>query len=575
MRLSNYFLPTLKETPADAEMESHKLMLKAGLIRKVTAGVYNYLPLGFKVLKKIEEVVREEMNRAGAQEIKLPIIQPATLWKESGRWDDFGPEMFKLADRKERQFALGPTHEEIITDLVRNELNSYKDLPLVLFQINDKYRDEIRPRHGVMRSREFLMKDAYSFHATQESLDETYEQMYDAYARVFDRLDLDWVAVEAPTGLMGGSYSQEFMALADEGGEEIVVCNSCDYSSNIEIAQYEVSSETNENSPSDLEEVETPGMETVKEVADHLGISKKKVVKTFIYRTDDGLVAALVGGDDDIEEMKLVNHLGTKKAEMVSSQAEIKDITGANFGSIGPVGLDDDIPVYADLDVKSLTNFTVGANRNGYHLTNVNWGRDLEDVTFINLRRVNEGDNCPRCGSKLDFHKSIEVGQIFQLGTKYSDSLEGEYQDQDGNLNPYVMGCYGIGISRLIPAVIQQNYDSRGINWTEAVTPFSVEIITLGSEDEKSFRVGEQLYKGLREKGYDILLDDRETSPGFKFNDADLIGIPVKIIVGPRGLGEGVLEVESRSGDKEEINLKNENIDRVVEELENRISTLG
>lgn len=567
MRLSHYFLPTLKETPADAEMESHKLMLKAGLIRKVTAGVYDYLPLGFKVLKKIEEVVREEMNRAGAQEIKLPIIQPATLWKESGRWDDFGPEMFKLADRKDREFALGPTHEEIITDMVRNELNSYKDLPLVLFQINDKYRDEIRPRHGVMRSREFLMKDAYSFHATQESLEETYECMYDAYARVFDRLGLDWVAVEAPTGLMGGSYSQEFMALADEGGEEIVICEGCNYSSNIEIAKYEVSSNENGNSPAELKEVETPGLETVEEVADHLGVPSQKVVKTFIYRTDEGLVAALVGGDDDIEEMKLTNHLGTKKAEMISSQAEIKEITGANFGSIGPVGLGDDIPVYADLDIKSLTNFTVGANKNGYHLTNVNWGRDIEDVNFINLRKVREGDSCPECGCELDFHKSIEVGQLFQLGTKYSDSLDGEYQDQDGNLNPYIMGCYGIGISRLIPAVIQQNYDSRGIIWTSAVTPFTAEIIVLGSEDEKSFRLGEELYKELKERDYEVLLDDRETSPGFKFNDADLLGVPVKIIIGPRGLEEGILEVEFRSGNKEEVEVEDREIVQIAEKL--------
>jgi len=573
MRLSKYFLPTLKETPADAEMESHKLMLKAGLIRKVTAGVYNYLPLGFKVLKKIEEVVREEMNRAGAQEIKLPIIHPATLWKESGRWDDFGPEMFKLADRKERQFALGPTHEEIITDLVRNELNSYKDLPLVLFQINDKYRDEIRPRHGVMRSREFVMKDAYSFHASQDSLDETYEDMYDAYARVFDRLGLDWVAVEAPSGLMGGSYSQEFMALADEGGEEIVLCNNCDYSSNIEIARYDVSSQENGANPDELKEVETPGLETVDEVADHLGIPNQKVVKTFIYRTDEGLVAALVGGNDDLEEMKLVNHLGTGKAEMVSSQAEIKDITGANFGSIGPVGLDEDIPVYADLDIKNLTNFTVGANKNGYHLTNVNWGRDIEDPNFLSLRKVREGDNCPKCGEKLEFHKSIEVGQIFQLGTKYSDSLNGEYQDENGNLKPYIMGCYGIGISRLIPAVIQQNYDSAGIKWTKEVTPFSAELIVLGSEDESSTMLGDDLYQELIEQGYDVLLDDRETSPGFKFNDADLIGIPVKVIIGPRGLADGILEVEYRSGDKEEIDIEDKNTREIAEELGEKIST--
>ncbi len=574
MKLSNYFLPTLKETPADAEMESHKLMLKAGLIRKVTAGVYDYLPLGFKVLKKIEEVVREEMNNAGAQEIKLPIIQPALLWKESGRWDDFGPEMFKLTDRKDRQFALGPTHEEIITDMVRNELNSYKDLPLTLFQINDKYRDEIRPRHGVMRSREFLMKDAYSFHETQESLDETYERMYDTYARIFDRLGLDWVAVEAPTGVMGGSYSQEFMALADEGGEEIVVCDSCNYSANIEIAEYEVSKKVDGDNPAELKEVETPGMETVEEVADYLGIPNQKVVKTFIYRTDDGLVAALVGGEDDIEEMKLANHLGTKKTEMISSQQKIREITGANFGSIGPVGLDDDIPVYADLDVKSLTNFTVGANKNGYHLTNVNWERDIEDANFINLRRVREGDNCPECGDKLELNKSIEVGQLFQLGTKYSKSLDGKFQDKEGNLNPYIMGCYGIGISRLIPAVIQQNYDSQGINWTDEVSPFSAELIVLGSKGEDAFKLGKDLYEALKSHDFDVLLDDREASPGVKFNDSDLVGVPVKIIIGPRGLEKGVLEVETRSGDKETIDLEPRGTEQIAEKLGEKIKSL-
>lgn len=569
MRLSNYYLPTLKESPADAELASHKLMLKAGMVRKVTAGIYSYLPLGFQVLKNIEEIVREEMNRAGAQEIKLPIVQPAGLWKESGRWDDFGPEMFKLSDRKEQKFALGPTHEEIITDLVRDELNSYNDLPLVLYQINDKFRDEIRPRHGVMRSREFLMKDAYSFHTSQASLDDTYEDMYDAYARTFDRLGLDWVAVEAPTGLMGGSYSQEFMALADEGGEEIALCQSCGYASNLEIAEYEVSSENGSEEPAELEKVATPGKETVEAVAEFLGVPSRKIVKTFIYRTDDGLVAALVGGEDDIEESKLINHLGTRKAEMVSSEAEIKEITGANFGSIGPVGLD--IPVYADRDIKSYSNFIVGANENGYHLKNVNWGRDIPNPEFINLRKVKEGDNCPKCGNHLEFHSSIEVGQLFQLGTKYSSSLDGEYQDEEGELKPYVMGCYGIGISRLIPAVIQQNYDDRGIKWTSSVAPFSAGILVLGSREGRTEALGEDLYEGLRERGYDVLLDDRDASPGVKFNDSDLIGLPLKIIVGPRGLENGTVEVETRGGKQEEIDVSSHETEGIIDQLEKKL----
>lgn len=571
MKLSNYYLPTLKETPADAELESHKLMLKAGLIRKVTAGIYSYLPLGFKVLKKIEKIVRQEMNRAGAQEIKLPIVQPAELWRESDRWADFGPEMFKLADRKEQEFALGPTHEEIITDLVRNELNSYKDLPLVLYQINDKFRDEIRPRHGVMRSREFLMKDAYSFHESQSSLDETYQEMYDAYARTFDRLGLDWVAVEAPTGLMGGSYSQEFMALADEGGEEIVLCDDCGYASNVEIAEYRTSSDEGKVSHREMEKIATPNKETVAAVAEYLEVPESKIVKTFIYRTDNGLVAALVGGDDDIEEMKLINHLGTKKADMVSSETEIKEITGANFGSIGPVGLD--IPVYADRDIKSMDNFIVGANENGYHLKNVNWGRDVPNPEFINLRKVQPGDNCPKCGSELEFHSSIEIGQLFQLGAKYSKSLKGEYQDRDGELNPYIMGCYGIGISRLVPAVIQQNYDEGGIKWTEPVSPFSAGIIVLGSDEGKTEEMGEDIYNHLQEKGYDVLLDDREDSPGVKFNDSDLIGLPLKVIVGPRGLENGVIEIETREGNQEELEVKDKSMEKIVTELEKKIET--
>lgn len=570
MKLSKYYLPTLKETPTDAELESHKLMLKAGMIRKVTAGVYSYLPLGFKVLKKVEEIVREEMNRAGAQEIKLPIIQPAKLWQESGRWGDFGPEMFKLSDRKENLFALGPTHEEIITDLVRDELNSYKDLPLTLYQINDKFRDEIRPRHGVMRSREFLMKDAYSFHTSQESLDETYQDMYDAYGKVFDRLGLEWVAVEAPSGLMGGGYSQEFMALADEGGEEIVVCSKCGYASNVEIAKYQASSNEEKTNLKETKEVATPGKETIDAVSNYLDIPSWKIVKTFIYRTDEGLVAALVGGDDDLEEMKLINHLGTPKVEMVSTESEIKEITGADFGSIGPVGLD--IPIYADLDIKSLTNFTVGANKTGYHLKNVNWEQDIPDVKFINLRKVKRGDRCHSCGTKLDFHRSIEIGQLFQLGRKYSDSLEGKYQDQQGELNSYIMGCYGIGISRLVPAIIQQNYDNRGIKWTSSVTPFSVALIVLDTDIGKTRELGNKLYRGLNKRGYDVLLDDRSASPGVKFNDADLIGIPVKIIVGPRGLNEGIIEVEARTGEKSEIGIDSRRTETILDELEHTIS---
>ncbi len=553
MKFSEYFLPTLKETPSDAKLASHKLMLQAGMIRKVTAGVYDYLPMGFKVLKKVEEVVREEMNRAGCQEVKLPIIQPADLWRESRRWDDYGDEMFKLSDRKDQEFALGPTHEEIITDMVRNELSSYKDLPLTLYQINDKYRDEIRPRHGVMRSREFLMKDAYSFHGSQESLEETYRDLYDAYARVFDRLGLDWYAVDAPSGLMGGSYSQEFIAVADEGGEEIAVCDECGYAANVDIAAYKPSEDEAQVELKELEEVETPGKETVAAVADYLDVPGQKIVKTFIYSTDDGYLAALVGGNDELEETKLSSHLGRSDLEMVSTESEIEQVTGANFGSIGPIGLD--IPIYADADIKAMKNFIVGANRNGYHLKNVNWERDLEDAKFTDLRRVQEGDRCPRCGDELDFYRGIEVGQIFQLGEKYSRALDAHYQDEDGQLKPYLMGCYGIGISRVIPAIIQQNYDEDGVKWTEAVQPFDVGIIVLDDEGSDVFEYGSYLYDELSDRGYDPLFDDRDESPGVKFNDADLIGLPVMIIIGPRGMKNGELEVEFRAGGKETVKI--------------------
>lgn len=553
MRFSEYFLPTLKETPSDAELASHRLMLQAGMIRKVTAGVYDYLPIGFKVLKKIEEIVREEMNRAGCQEVKLPIIQPADLWRESGRWADYGDEMFKLSDRKDQEFALGPTHEEIITDMVRNELSSYKDLPLTLYQINDKYRDEIRPRHGVMRSREFLMKDAYSFHSTQKSLEETYRDLHDAYTKVFDRLGLEWYAVDAPSGLMGGSYSQEFIAVADEGGEEIAVCERCGYASNVDIASYEPSKDEKKIELKDLKEVKTPGKETVEAVADYLDVPGQKIVKTFIYRTDEGYIAALAGGEDQLEETKLAGCLNTSDLEMVSSETKIKEITGANFGSIGPIDLG--IPIYADKDIKPMKNFIVGANKNGYHLKNVNWGRDLTKVKFVDLRRVREGDRCPKCGTEMDFYRGIEVGQIFQLGDKYSQALDARFQNEEGELHPYLMGCYGIGISRIIPAIIQQNYDHQGIKWTQATQPFDLGIIVLEEEKTEGFKYAEYLYNELENRDYDVLFDDRNESPGVKFNDTDLIGIPVTVIIGPRGMERDELEIEFRSGGKDTIDL--------------------
>ena len=565
MRYSQYLLPTLRETPADAELASHRLMLEAGMIRKVASGIYEYLPLGSKVLNKIIQIVREEMNRSGGQEIRLPIMQPADLWRESGRWDDFGPEMFKLKDRKDQEFTLGPTHEEVITDLVRREIDSYNQLPILLYQINDKYRDEIRPRYGVMRSREFLMKDAYSFHVDQESLQESYDEMFDCYARIFDRCGLNWSAVEAPTGLMGGNYSEEFMALADAGGEEITFCTQCKYSSNVSIATFSVDDdpETAEDEMSQLEEVHTPDVETVEEVAEYLDVDEEAIAKTFVYRVEEGHVAVMVRGDHTLAENKLASSLDTTDLEKVTSRDKIRSLAGADFGSIGPVGLD--IPVIADRDLRDVENFVVGANRDGYHLRNVNWSRDLPDAEFADLRKVQPGDLCPNCGNELNFRKGIEVGQLFQLGTKYSKSLEAYQQDEDGEQHPIIMGCYGIGVSRIISAIIEQNHDDNGIKWPLSVAPFQVEIILIEGEEEQPRQVAEELYQDLKGEELEVLLDDRDASPGVKFNDSDLIGIPVKIIIGPRGLSEDVVEIELRDGGKERIDL-DRGLDRVTKQ---------
>jgi len=576
MRFSRFFLPTLKETPADAELKSHRFMLKAGMIRKVAAGVYDFLPLGFRPLRKIEEIVREEMNRSGGQEVKLPIAQPANLWRETGRWEDFGPEMFKLKDRKGQEFALGPTHEEVITDLVRDEVSSYKDLPFLLYQVNDKYRDEIRPRHGVMRSREFLMKDGYSFHEDQASLEETYEEMHRCYGRIFDRCGLDWVAVEAPSGLMGGDFSQEFMALAEEGGEELALCEECGYAANADIASFSLANSPQQErseAQKELLRVETPGRETAMEVAEFLEVAESKIVKTFLFGRDEGEgdegdhCAVCVRGDHSLEESKLTKELGPGW-EMVSETGQVRQLVGADFGSIGPLELD--LPVYADRSLEGLRNFVVGANEDGWHFKNVNWGRDLDQVEFRDLRRVQEGDLCPNCSSELELKRGIEVGQIFQLGTKYSESLGADFQDQDGVLKPMVMGCYGIGISRVLGAVIQQRYDGKRMVWPEELTPFQVEIISLSGEGGRTDRLAEELYEVLQGAEVDVLFDDREASPGVKFNDADLIGAPLKLIVGSRGLERGVLEAEGLDGEKKSFPLGEEG-EEISDELTDKL----
>lgn len=574
MKFSQLLAPTLRETPADADLASHKLMLKSGMIRKVASGVYEYLPLGFKVLNKVERIVREEMNRTGAQEVKLPIIQPSELWKESGRWEDFGPEMFKLTDRKDSDFTLGPTHEEVITDLVCDEVNSYKELPFTLYQINDKFRDEIRPRFGVMRSREFYMKDAYSFHENEDSLKQTYRDMYDAYARIFDRCGLEWKAVEAPTGVMGGKFSQEFMALAEDGGEDIALCPDCDYAANVEIAEFARNERelASDEELKELQRVETPGKKTVQDVADYLDVEDSDIVKTFIYeKCDDEYIAVLVRGDHELQETKLMATLGTENLKLISAEEKIRDITGADFGSIGPINLD--LPIIADSSLEGQANFVVGANEDGYHYKNVNWGREISSLEFADIRSAEPGDQCPDCQAELEFRQGIEVGQLFQLGTKYSRSLEAEFQNKEGQLRPMIMGCYGIGVSRVISAVIEQYHHGQQIAWPAQLVPFDLEILVLQGGEERPMELGEQVYQHLIERGYDVLLDDRDHSPGEKFNDADLLGAPLRLIIGPRGLSRGIVELESLDDRQTELALDN-GLDPLIKTISRQIDQL-
>jgi prolyl-tRNA synthetase len=546
MRWSRYLLPTLKEIPSGAEVQSHRLMLRAGMIRLVASGVYEFLPLGLRVLRAVEGIVREEMDRAGGLEIRLPILQPAELWQASGRWEDFGPEMFKLVDRKEQAFALGPTHEEITTDLARREIRSYRDLPLLLYQINEKYRDEIRPRYGLLRSREFLMKDGYSFHATKESLEETYRAMDEAYRRICERCHVAFVAIEASTGLMGGDRSQEFMALADCGEDWIVICSSpsCGYAANASVAA--VAEETYaEEAERPLEKgVATPEKRTAEEVATFFGVPVSRIVKTFLYESPAGRYAVLVRGDHELEEEKLRVALRDPALRRIDDEQEVVRIAGAPFGSLGPIGLA--LPVLADLSLRGLRNGIVGGNREGTHHRNVNLGRDVRVDRFLPLRRAQEGDRCPCCNASLAFRAGIEIGHIFQLGTKYSESLGARFLDAEGNLHPLVMGCYGIGVSRLVAAVIEGHHDEKGIVWPVDLAPFPVAITLLGPRDPEQLELAAGLTACLAQDGIEALVDDRDETPGEKFHDAELVGFPVQVVLGRKGLVRGEVELHVR-----------------------------
>ncbi|AZR72383.1 proline--tRNA ligase [Anoxybacter fermentans] len=571
MRMSQFYLPTLKETPAEAEIVSHQLMLRAGLIRKLASGIYSYLPLGVRVLQKIENIIREEMVRAGAQEVFLPLLHPAELWKESGRWYDMGPEMMRVKDRKDHDFCIGPTHEEVITDLVRNEVRSYKQLPLNLFQIQTKVRDEIRPRFGVMRSREFIMKDGYSFDLDEKGLDETYQKMFEAYTRIFERIGLEFRAVEADTGAIGGKSSHEFMVLAESGEDAIAYCEDCEYAANLELAQSEISIKEEYEELKDLEKISTPNIKSIKDLEKFFDLDGCKMIKTLLYVAGDTMVAALVRGCDELNEVKLRNHLGVANIRMATDE-EIIEKTGAPAGFVGPVGLKN-IRIIADPLVMRIKNGVTGANEADYHYRNVNPGRDFtvaeEDV--VDLRTVQEGEACVHCGKPLRIARGIEVGHIFKLGTKYSEAMGATILDENGKERPMIMGCYGIGVTRIIGAAIEQNHDENGIIWPMPIAPFHVIILPIGKDDQ-IMEVAEDIYEKLIAQGIEAVLDDRKERPGVKFNDADLIGIPIRVTIGNRGLKENVVEVKYRDTGEEVKVEVDKIVEFIVDEVRSRLS---
>jgi len=547
MRYSRYFIPTLKETPAEADVLSHQLMLRAGLIKKLASGIYTYLPAGLKSINKVENIIREEMNRSGAIELLMPAVQPAELWQESGRWEYYGRELLRFKDRHNHDACLGPTHEEVITDLVRREIHSYKQMPINFYQIQTKFRDEIRPRFGIMRGREFLMKDAYSFDAEEEGAEKSYQIMYETYNNIFRRCGLRFRAVEAYTGSIGGSFSHEFMVLADTGEDQIVSCSQCNYAANLDKAEV-INSHDETSSPPvkmrPLEEVETPNKKSVEEVTKFLSISPDQLVKTLIFRTDKGTVAVLVRGDHEINEAKLKNLLEIDQLEMADERL-VAETTGAPTGFAGPIGLK--VRIISDYALKGMRDFVTGGNRKDLHLRNVNIKRDFHVDIFGDLRFITSEDHCPRCGSEIHFGKGIEVGHIFKLGTKYSKAMGALFLDQSGVERPIIMGCYGIGVGRTVAAAIEQNNDQDGIIFPIPIAPFEAIILPLQMEDREVVDAAEKIYNELLVKGLDVLLDDRDVRAGFKFKDADLLGIPLRIAIGTRNLKKGQVEIKLRS----------------------------
>ncbi|HEF8784785.1 TPA: proline--tRNA ligase [Providencia alcalifaciens] len=561
MRTSKYLLSTLKETPADAEVISHKLMLRAGMIRKLASGLYDWLPTGVRVLRKVENIVREEMENAGAIEVSLPVVQPADLWQESGRWEQYGPELLRFVDRGERPFVLGPTHEEVITDLVRNEITSYKQLPLNLFQIQTKFRDEVRPRFGVMRSREFIMKDAYSFHTSQESLQETYDAMYEAYSKIFTRIGFDFRAVHADTGSIGGNASHEFQVLAQSGEDDVVFSTESDFAANIEFAEA-VAPNVQRAAPSqEMHLVDTPNAKTIAELVEQFNLPIEKTVKTLIVHAekDSGhtLVALLIRGDHELNEIKAEKHPLVASPLQFASEKEIRKVVNAGPGSLGPVNMP--MPIVIDRSVAVMSDFGAGANIDGKHYFGINWERDLKLPEVYDLRNVVEGDPSPDGKGTLLIKRGIEVGHIFQLGTKYSEAMKASVQNEEGHNQIVTMGCYGIGVTRIVAAAIEQSHDDRGIIWPDAIAPFHVAILPMNMH--KSYRVkevAEKLYADLKAQGIDVIFDDRKERPGVMFADMELIGVPYTIVIGDRNLDTNQVEYKSRrSDDKQLVGLDN------------------
>ncbi|KAF0995632.1 proline--tRNA ligase [Geobacillus sp. TFV-3] len=544
MRQSQAFIPTLREVPADAEVKSHQLLLRAGFIRQSASGVYTFLPLGQRVLQKVEAIIREEMNRIGAMELFMPALQPAELWQQSGRWYSYGPELMRLKDRHERDFALGPTHEEMITAIVRDEVKTYKRLPLVLYQIQTKFRDEKRPRFGLLRGREFMMKDAYSFHTSKESLDETYNDMYNAYSNIFRRCGLNFRAVIADSGAIGGKDTHEFMVLSDIGEDTIAYSDASDYAANIEMAPVVATYEKSDEPPAELKKVATPGQKTIAEVASYLQISPERCIKSLLFNVDGRYVLVLVRGDHEANEVKVKNVLDATVVELATPE-ETERVMNAPIGSLGPIGVSEDVMVIADHAVTAIVNGVCGANEEGYHYIGVNPGRDFAVSQYADLRFVQEGDPSPDGKGTIRFARGIEVGHVFKLGTKYSEAMNAVYLDENGQTQTMIMGCYGIGVSRLVAAIAEQFADEHGLVWPASVAPFHIHLLTANAKSDEQRALAEEWYEKLGQAGFEVLYDDRPERAGVKFADSDLIGIPLRVTVGKRA-GEGVVEVKVR-----------------------------